>query len=68
MALLDIDLECNECGDELDGQVVRGVVVVHLCQRCFGLEFQAGHKDGYDEGYDEGYEEGYAEANFNNEM
>lgn len=58
----EIDLECNECGDEVLGTMVRGALIIMPCEKCLELDYQAGYDNGHAEGHAEGYNEGYDEG------
>lgn len=58
----EIEVECDQCGNDLDVSFNGNVLSVDPCETCLNNERSKGHDEGYDEGYDEGKEEGYGEG------
>jgi len=63
---LDIRLECDKCGEALDGSFdnYKSVLKVEPCYNCGLEEYGKGHTDGFEEGFSEGAESGYEDGRY----
>ena len=54
---VDITVECDECGSELEADFRYNTLTVEPCETCLDGKYNEGHQDGKTEGYDEAKEE-----------
>jgi len=55
----EIEVECDQCGSDLDVRFDGSVLSVKPCENCLRKESIEGYSEGKEEGYGEGYARGY---------